>query len=173
MDAAQKSATQQSSTLPPESLRQDNSPPGASCVTFPACHFTSALLMCYLRSASGAGKEEQGQKAKEESACCIESIPVDTFRSLIAVNQGRSYYSMGICGLPMHTYTYTCQAMSVAMLPCRNHDVQLCDKHVPVFPLLLYWRKSEQKTVRIKFVTGCDCGGICWRLLVVRKTSCR
>jgi hypothetical protein len=61
--------------------------------------------MCYLRSASGTGKEEQGQKAKEESACCIESIPVDIIRSLIAVNQGRSYYSMGICGLPMHTYT--------------------------------------------------------------------
>ena len=172
MDAAQKSATQQSSTLPPESLRQDNSPPGASCVTFPACHFTSALLMCCLRSASGAGKEEQGQKAKEESACCVESIPVDTFCSLIAVNQGRSYYSMGICGLPMHTYTYTCQPMSVAMLPCRNHDVQIRDKHVPVFPLLLAQIRTENCPDQIRYSTGCDCGGICWCLLVVRKTSC-
>jgi hypothetical protein len=127
--------------------------------------------MCYLRSASGAGKEEQGQKAKEESACCVESIPLDAFRSLIAVNEGRSYYSMGIGGLPMHTYTYTCQAMSVAMLPCRKHDVQLRDKHIPVFPLLLAQIRTEN--CPDQFVTGCDCGGMCWRLLVVRKTSCR
>jgi len=44
--------------------------------------------------------------------------------------------------------TYTRQAMSVAMLPCRKHDVQLRDKHDPVFPPL-YWRKSEQNPFRI------------------------
>jgi hypothetical protein len=136
------------------------------------CTFTSAMLISYLRSASGASKEEQGHKAKEERACCVESIPVNTFRSLIAVNISRSHYSMGICSLPMHTYTFTCQAMSVVMLPCRKHDVQLRDKHVPVFqPILLAQIRTEY--CPDQFVTGCDCGGMYRRLLAVRKTSCR
>jgi hypothetical protein len=42
-------------------------------------------LMCYLCSASGARKEEQGEKAEEEGACCVESIPFNALRSLIAV----------------------------------------------------------------------------------------
>jgi hypothetical protein len=35
-------------------------------------------------SASGADKEEQGQEAEEEGACCVECIPVDTLRTLIS-----------------------------------------------------------------------------------------
>jgi hypothetical protein len=50
--------------------------------------------MCYLCSPSGARKEEQREKAEEEGACCIESIPVNTLCSLIAVNKSRNYYSM-------------------------------------------------------------------------------
>jgi hypothetical protein len=69
----------------------------------------------------------------------------------------------------MHTYTFICQAISVVMLPCRKHDVQLRDKHVLVFPPL-FWRKSEQPCPD-QFVAGCDCGGMCWRLLEVCKTS--
>jgi hypothetical protein len=70
--------------------------------------------MCYLRSASGARKEEQGQKAEEERACCFESFPVNTLRSLIAVNKSRSCYSMGICALPMytvHTHVKPCPSL--------------------------------------------------------------
>ena len=70
----------------------------------------------------------------------------------------------------MHTYTYTCQAMSVAMLPCRKHDVRLRDKHVPVFsPLFLAQIRTEH--CPDQFVPGCDCGGMYWRLLGVCKTS--
>ena len=51
--------------------------------------------MCYPCSASGARQEEQGEKAEEESACCVEGVPVNTLCSLIAVNKGRNHYSMG------------------------------------------------------------------------------
>jgi hypothetical protein len=111
--------------------------------------------MCYSCSASRARKKEQRQKAEEERACCIEGILVDTLCSLIAVNKSRNYYSMS----KMHTYTYTCQAMSVAMLPCRKHDVQLRDKHVAVFPpLFLAQIRTEHYPDQV--VTGCDCGGM-------------
>ena len=70
----------------------------------------------------------------------------------------------------MHTYTYTCQAVSVAMLPCRKHDVQLRDKHVPVFPPL-FLAQIRTEHCPDQFVSGCDCGGMYWRLLAVCKTS--
>ena len=142
MDAAQKPSTQQGSTLPPKSLCQDSSPSGAPCVACLVIYFRS--LMYCLCSASGARKEEQGEKAEEEGACCVESIPFNTLRSLIAVIEA---IVIGYMRSTIHTYTFTCQAISVAMLPCRKHDVQFCDKHVPVF-LPLSWRKSEQKSVR-------------------------
>ena len=95
---------------------------GLSCL----CHI--AYLPVPVRSAPGTCKEEQGQKTEEEPARCLGSILVDSFRSLISrVDKSRNH-SMGLCALCMHTYTYTCQAMSVVMLPRRKHDVLLPDK---------------------------------------------
>jgi hypothetical protein len=122
--------------------------------------FRFRVLMCYACSASGAHQEEQGEKAEEESARCVEGVPVNTLCSLIAVNKGRNHYSMGTCALPMHTYTYTYQAMSVAMLPCRKHDVQLRDKHVLVFPPL-FPAQIRTEHCPDQLVTVCDCGGMC------------
>jgi hypothetical protein len=94
-------------------------------------------------SASGADKEEQGQEAKEEGACCVECIPVDTLRTLIsrfdnAVIIIRWRYALYQSTVPMHMNirTYTCQAMSVAMLPRQKHDVRLCDERVCVLPCI-------------------------------------
>jgi hypothetical protein len=95
----------------------------------------SAALMVIACSASGARKEEQGEKAEEESAYCVERIPLNTLRSLNPqFDKSHDHYSMGICALPMRTYTYTCQDMSVVMLPRRKHDVRLRDKHACILP---------------------------------------
>lgn len=49
------------------------------------CVIYFCSLMCYPCSASGAREEEQGEKAEEEGACRVESVPFNTLRSLIAV----------------------------------------------------------------------------------------
>jgi hypothetical protein len=59
--------------------------------------------------------------------------------------------------------------MSVAMLPCRKHDVRLRDEHVAIFPPLS-WRKSEQNTVRINSFPDVIVAA-CVGASAVRKTS--
>jgi len=47
--------------------------------------FRSADGLSFVVSASGAHQIEQGEKAEEERARCIESLPVNTLRSLISL----------------------------------------------------------------------------------------
>jgi hypothetical protein len=99
-----------------------------TCVIFP---YGVLILIGYRYSASGARKEKQGEKAKEGS-CCVESIPFNTLRTLIA-RFDKSRNHKGMCALCIHIHML-CQAMSVVMLPRRKHDVQLRDKHIWLLP---------------------------------------
>ena len=48
------------------------------------CRFASTVLMGHVCSAARAHQEEQ-ETAEEESARCIESLPINTLRSLISL----------------------------------------------------------------------------------------
>ena len=123
-------------------------------------------------SASGADKEEQGQgeEAEEEGACRVECIPVDALRTLISrfdksviIIRGHALYQI-IVPMPMNIHTYTCQAMSVAMLTRRKHDVRLRDKRVcmlPCIPILPLFQAQIRK-ISGSIFAGCDSGGMHW-----------